>query len=173
MSGAGELSSRERVMHLLCTCFGLGNSPVAPGTVGTLGGVALGALLIYSGSAFPFALFAGIVVLYLGGRVLGDWAERHAAGKDPQFFVLDEVIGYLVTIAWWMPPSALTLVLGFALFRLFDVWKPWPVKRLERIGGGDGILLDDVMAGIWAFSVLTVIRFTVLDPGAYISGGGA
>ena len=168
-----DLSSKDRGLHFLCTFFGLGNSPVAPGTVGTLGGVALGAGLATTGSAFPFALFATIAVLYLGGRLLGDWAEKYAAGKDPQFFVVDEVLGYLIAIAWWQAPSALTLVLGFALFRLFDVWKPWPVKRLERFGGGDGILLDDVMAGIWAFLVLLVLRYTVLEPSAYLLGGGA
>ena len=88
------------------------------------------------------------LLLYGLGRALAPWAERRAGGKDPGFFVLDEVIGYLVTVLWSSGPSPLTLVVAFFVFRFFDVVKPWPVKRLERIPGGDGILLDDVAAGL-------------------------
>ena len=159
---------------LVGSCFGLGLSPVAPGTVGTLGGVALAWALVPTGEYFPVAIAACAALLYAVGRWFGDWAERDAGGKDPQWFVLDEVLGYLVTVAWWLPPTPLALAVGFAAFRLFDVTKPPPVRRLERYGGGDGILLDDVMAGVYAFVVMAALRTFLLTPADWsILAGGA
>jgi len=144
----------------------LGSSPVAPGTFGTLGGVAIAWALATSENylLWILAISAG---LYLVGRALAPWAEQHAGGHDPGFFVIDEVIGYLLTVAWVAGPSTLTLVVGFAAFRFFDILKPPPIRRLERIGGGDGILLDDVMAGIYGFLVLALARFFVTGAGEW------
>jgi phosphatidylglycerophosphatase A len=146
----------------LVTCGFLGCSPVAPGTVGTLGGVLIAWALATTDLYLLWVLLA-CVAIYLVGRSLAPWAEREA-GKDPQIFVLDEVLGYLVTVAWVRGPSPLTLVVGFALFRFFDVLKPGPVRRLERIPGGDGILLDDLAAGVLGLLVLTAVRLFVGDP---------
>ena len=140
----------------------LGCSPVAPGTVGTLGGVLLAWLLAPTENYLLWVLLA-CAATYLVGRMLAPWAERES-GKDPQTFVLDEVLGYLITVAWVRGPSLVTLVVGFALFRLFDVLKPGPVRRMERFPGGDGILLDDLVAGLLALAVLTAARFLVGDP---------
>lgn len=152
--------------RLLGSCFGLGWMPVAPGTFGTLGGVLI-AWALAGAHAYPLWILAAIGGLYLVGRDLGDFAERDSSGKDPQWFVLDEVIGYLVAVLWIRGPSLLTLLVAFVLFRLFDIWKPWPAKLLEKRRGGDGILLDDVAAGVWALLVLAVLRFTLLDDAAW------
>lgn len=162
----------NQVKYAACTCLYLGAVPVAPGTFGTLGGVALAWALSF-GPNYLLGLAVVAAVLYVVGRGLGDWAEREAAGKDPGFFVLDEVIGYLVTIAWIAPPSLLALVVAFVVFRFFDVAKPPPVRRIERLGGGDGILLDDVMAGVYGLVVMALLRTFVLEPGAWVAGGGA
>ena len=167
VTNAGD-STADKIKLALSTSFYLGLAPVAPGTFGTLGGVVLAVLLGATGGYFFLALILALTVLYVGGRWLGDWAEQRAAGKDPQFFVVDEVLGYLIAIAWFAPPSALTLVVGFALFRLFDVTKPPPAKRLERLGGGDGIMLDDAIAGVYAFLCLALLRAVVLDPSAWV-----
>jgi phosphatidylglycerophosphatase A len=143
----------------LVSCGFLGCSPVAPGTVGTLGGVLIAWALAGTQLYLCWVLLA-CVALYLLGRSLAPWAERQL-GSDPQVFVLDEVLGYLITVAWVRGPSLLTLVVGFTLFRLFDVLKPGPVGRLERIPGGDGILLDDVAAGVLGLVVLSAIRLSV------------
>ncbi len=153
----------DALKRLACTFGGLGNSPVAPGTVGTLGGVAI-AWLFAGSSGFFFWMLLAAAGLYLVGRGLGAWAEKQASGKDPQWFVLDEVIGYLIAIAWTVGPTWLTLLAAFVLFRFFDIVKPWPAKRLERLRGGDGILLDDVIAGIYAWIVLLLLRLFVLTP---------
>lgn len=152
------------LLRLGLVTFGfLGCSPVAPGTFGTLGGVAIAWCLRDTEGYLLWVLLVS-AGLYVLGRALAPWAERRARGKDPGFFVLDEVIGYLVTVAWVSGPSYLTLMVGFVLFRVFDVLKPPPLRRLERIGGGDGILLDDVGAGVYGLLVLTLMRF--LLPGA-------
>lgn len=147
----------------IVTCGFLGCSPYAPGTVGTLGGVALAFGLGYT-RPFLVWLIVAAVVVYLIGRSLADWAESYAGKKDPGFFVLDEVVGYLVTIAWITPPSPLTLVLGFCAFRFFDIFKPKPARKLEALGGGDGILLDDVVAGLYGLAVMTIARLLSGDP---------
>lgn len=149
---------------------GLGLAPVAPGTFGTLGGVLLAWLL----AGTPNFLVSTLVValaLYVLGRAVAPWAEAHA-GKDPGFFVVDEVIGYLVTVAWIGGPTPLALFVAFVVFRFFDIVKPPPVKRFERIPGGDGILLDDVVAGIYGLAVMALLRTFLLEPGAWTLGAG-
>lgn len=143
----------------------LGLAPKAPGTVGTLGGVAI-AWALRGATPYAVWILVAAVLLYLVGRSLAPWAES-AHGKDPQFFVLDEVVGYLVTVAWVRPPSLLALAVGFLAFRLFDIWKPAPIRRLEILPGGDGIMADDVMAGVYAFATLLVLR--LLFPGTDVN----
>lgn len=157
------MSALERLKLGVVTCGGLGLVPVAPGTFGTLGGVLCAWLLAESGNYLLWSLLL-IGVLYAVGRSLGEWSERRAGGKDPGFFVLDEVIGYLVCCLWVRGPSLLALAVAFFVFRLFDVLKPPPVRRVERIGGGDGILLDDVLAGVYGWLVMAALRLFVLEP---------
>ena len=149
----------DRVKLGLVSAGFLGCSPVAPGTVGTLAGVAIAWSLRGSDNFLVWTLLL-CALLYLLGRALGPWTEVHL-GKDPGCFVLDEVIGYLITLLWLRGPSPLTLAVGFALFRFFDVIKPGPVRRMEQIPGADGILLDDVVAGLMALAVLVLLRLTV------------
>jgi phosphatidylglycerophosphatase A len=146
----------------LVSCGFLGCSPFAPGTFGTLGGVAIAWAL--RGVDHYWAWTIGVcVVLYLITRPLGAWAEQYAGKKDPGIFVMDEVIGYLITVAWISGPSNLTLAVGFFVFRLFDVWKPGPARRMEHIPGGDGILLDDVVAALIAFACVMLPARLLID----------
>jgi phosphatidylglycerophosphatase A len=151
-------------LRLGIVSFGfLGLSPIASGTAGTLGGV----LLVYGLSRTQHFLLWSLVLcvlFYALGRALGEWSERHAGGKDPKFFVLDEVIGYLVTCLAPRGPSLLGLCLAFFLFRFFDVVKPPPARALERVRGGDGIMLDDVIAGLYGLLVMTLARYLLLSP---------
>ena len=141
----------------IVSCGFLGLSPFAPGTVGTLGGVAITFLLGYT-APFPLWMLVVAAAIYLVGRSLGDWSEQYAGKKDPGIFVLDEVIGYMVTCLWIRGPSLLTLAVAFFVFRFFDIFKPPPARRLEALGGGDGILLDDVVAGLYGLAVMAVLR---------------
>lgn len=152
----------DRLKLAIVSCGFLGCAPVAPGTFGTLGGVAIAWGLSGTGAFLPWTL-AVAAALYLVGRSLGDWSERRAGGKDPGFFVLDEVIGYLVTVLWIRGPSLMTLAVAFFFFRFFDIAKPAPIRRFERIPGGDGILLDDVVAGLYGLGALAVLRLAFPD----------
>ena len=153
----------DRLKLAIVSCGFLGCSPYVPGTVGTLGGVAVAWAISGTGQGFAVFALAICAALYVVGRSLGEWSERRAGHKDPGFFVLDEVIGYLITCFWLAGPSLLTLVLGFFVFRFFDIVKPPPARRLERMGGGDGILLDDVMAGLYGLGAMTVMRLLLPD----------
>lgn len=152
----------------LVSCGFLGCSPFAPGTVGTLGGVAIAFLLRGSEHYLLWSL-AACVVLYAITQPLGEWAERYAGKKDPGIFVMDEVIGYLITIAWTRGPSLLALVVAFFVFRFFDILKPPPARWMERVPGGHGILLDDVFAGVWGFGAMALAR--QLLPGPWTDSG--
>ena len=137
--------------HLLSFGFGSGLAPVAPGTFGTLAAVPLywllnqGSLSLYLATLVIGAL-AGIWLCGYTARVLG--VHDHGA------IVWDEVIGYLITMAL-APAGWAWMAWGFVLFRLFDILKPWPIRWVDRhVGGGLGIMLDDVIAGLMGWLVL-------------------
>ncbi len=155
----------DRVRAALISSLGLGYAPVASGTFGTLGGVVLALLIGHVavprwGWHFGLAAaIAGAVVLLIG-MALGGWAERYYGFKDPKPFVLDEVLGYLVAVLRLKEgvPEWRELTLAFFAFRLFDVVKPWPARQLEFLPKGAGIMLDDVVAGIYAFALVWIVR---------------
>ncbi len=144
---------KEWVVKFLATFFYLGYSPVAPGTAGTIGAV-LPFYLISNLS--PLAYF----LILLGFIIFSVWISTKASiafnKTDPSPVVVDEVCGYLVTM-FLIPASLLSVILGFFLFRVFDVLKPFPVRRTENLPGGWGIVADDVLAGIYANIVLQVV----------------
>ncbi len=140
--------------RILATCFFLGNVPKAPGTAGSLGALAL-AWWLHTYQGIPAAGFGVYALLLLApatwaaGRVAEDLGK-----KDPQIVVIDELVGQWITLAGATALNWKSWIAAFALFRLFDVWKPAPVRQLERVSGGAGIVLDDAMAGIYAALVL-------------------
>jgi phosphatidylglycerophosphatase A len=147
-------SGRQRLAHVLAVWFGCGHVPIAPGTAGTVGAIPLYLLLRPYG---PLAVFGAAVIV----TVVGIWAsgivEQRLGKKDPQIVCIDEVAGVLLT--WVAAPATWKgLVVGFVLFRLFDQWKPWPARPAERLGGGLGVMLDDVVAGVWGAVVLLGVR---------------
>jgi phosphatidylglycerophosphatase A len=155
----------DRVRATLASCLGLGYAPLASGTFGTLGGVGLALLidrLLVRPHGVHFGLAAGcaLAAVVLLGISLGGFAERHWRLKDPGPFVLDEVAGYLVSVLRLKEgaPGVHELLLAFVAFRLFDVMKPWPARGLERLPGGLGIMLDDLVAGLYALALVSVVR---------------
>ncbi|MGA7123658.1 MAG: phosphatidylglycerophosphatase A [Polyangiaceae bacterium] len=128
----------------IATWFGCGLVPIAPGTAGALGAVPLYLLAVRGGRL-------GVAAAAVAVTAIGVWAStvvaRELHEKDPQLVVVDEVAGLLVTMLPVAVPSWYSVAIGFALFRLFDVVKPWPVRRLESLPSGWGIVLDDVAAG--------------------------
>ena len=138
-------------VHLLAFGFGAGLSPLAPGTAGTLVAVPvyLGLSLLPS---WGYLLATALVIA--AGVVICGWSARRLGVHDHPGIVWDEIAGYLVTMAW-APAGPLWVLAGFILFRLFDILKPWPIGWLDRrVGGGTGIMLDDVAAGVAAMACL-------------------
>jgi phosphatidylglycerophosphatase A len=124
-----------------------GYFPVAPGTVGSAGGLVFYLLVWWSQSV---AVEVGlIVVLFLVGIWAGTTAERYFGGIDPGPIVIDEVVGMLITLAF-IPVGLSGALVGFFIFRVFDVIKPYPAGRLERLHGGLGVMADDAMAAVYA-----------------------
>jgi phosphatidylglycerophosphatase A len=152
----------NRLKLAIVSCGFLGCSPFAPGTAGTLGGVAI-AFLLSRTQWFPLWTLLACAGLYALSQPLGAWAESYAGRKDPGIFVMDEVIGYLITVAWMRGPSLLALTVAFFVFRFFDILKPPPAKAMERIRGGHGILLDDVVAGLWGLLLVMLPARLLLD----------
>jgi len=134
-----------KVALWLSSWFGTGLFPKAPGTFGTLGAVPL---VLGAQSFKPLFYALGLGAFILIAVWVSDRTEKILGRPDPQEVVIDEVAGLLLTF-FLLPLSWFSLVLGFILFRIFDILKPFPAGRLERIGGGLGIVLDDLMAGFY------------------------
>ncbi len=138
-------------VHLLAFGLGSGRLPYAPGTAGTLVAVPLYLVL----SDLPLWLYLVTVVgLFAIGVWLCELTSRDLGVHDHPGIVWDEIVGYLITMAG-APRGWLAMLAGFALFRLFDILKPYPIRQVDqRVGGGLGIMLDDVLAGIFALVCL-------------------
>jgi phosphatidylglycerophosphatase A len=137
---------RARIATLIATAGYVGFVPVAPGTFGSAVGLAVYAVVSVPNSWAVEALVLAVVL------VVGIWAADHVEremGKDPGAVVVDEVAGMLVTLAF-LDVSITGALTGFFIFRALDVVKPPPARRLEDLHGGPGIMLDDVMAGIYS-----------------------
>ncbi|MFT6107516.1 MAG: phosphatidylglycerophosphatase A [Planctomycetota bacterium] len=147
------------------TVGGLGLVPLAPGTFGSLGGVLLAWSLATSENFLLWTLLAALG-LYVLGRVVAPWAEARA-GKDPDFFVIDEVVGYLLTVAWVGGPTPLALLAAFVVYRFICVLKPAPIRYFQRVQGGDGILFDDVVAGFYGLVCMAILRLVFLEPASW------
>jgi phosphatidylglycerophosphatase A len=153
---SGPLAARDvfrNPWHFLAYGFGAGLARRAPGTAGTVVAipiyllVQLGGIWFYLGFTLA-AFFAGIAICGYTARKMGI--------DDPSGVVWDEIVGYLISMAA-APLGVLWIVAGFVLFRLFDIWKPWPIRVLDRrVKGGLGIMLDDVVAGLFTAILLAL-----------------
>lgn len=158
-------ADRPRPLNILsnpvhCVAFGFGSglAPKAPGTIGTAAAVGFYILLAHCSLSVYFAvlLLAFLVGIYLCGKTAKDLGVADHPG-----IVWDEFVGYWLTM-FAAPVGWLWIILGFVLFRVFDILKPWPINWLDRhVKGGLGIMIDDVMAGVYALLVLQVVAWYV------------
>lgn len=144
---------RKHLTLLFATFFYMGYSPVAPGTVGTIGAMFLLLVLSVFSLEVYFLFLVGFIIfsIWVSGR-----ASYLLGTEDPRQVVIDEVCGYMVTMSF-LPFSLTNMVIGFFLFRFFDVVKPPPLRRLESLKGGIGIVADDICAGVYANLILQII----------------
>lgn len=132
--------------YTIATGFGAGYSPIAPGTAGSILALAL-AFWVFGGNTLYIII--ATIVFFAAGTVSASFIEKDRKTKDPQLVVVDEMVGMwisllLVPSLWW------SYLIAFIFFRLFDVVKPFPVNTVQNLHGGIGIMLDDVIAGIYA-----------------------
>lgn len=136
----------------LATALGAGYAPVAPGTFGSAAGLVLWWLLPPS----MYAQLAAIIVVFALGSWSGSVAERHFNRTDPGHVVLDEVLGMQITL-FLNPVGWVGAIIGFLLFRVADIIKPYPANRLEALHGGFGIMADDAMAAVYSNIALRLV----------------
>lgn len=138
----------------MATGFGSGYAPLAPGTVGTLLGIPLYG--VFSGMPWPLWLISLIAFTALAWHA-AEGAERLFGRKDAPCIVIDEIAGLQWSL-FLVAPTALHVALGFALFRLFDIWKPFPARLFQdRLPGGLGIVADDLAAALYANAALQLL----------------
>jgi phosphatidylglycerophosphatase A len=139
---------------LLATWFGCGLSPKAPGTVGALGALLPAVLFLRATNVPPLTLLLPVLLLTWPAIWASDRVADERGLKDPQIVVIDEVLGQWIALAGATTTNWKSIVAAFVLFRVFDITKPQPVRMLESLPGGTGIVADDLMAGIYAALVL-------------------
>ncbi|MGE0591463.1 MAG: phosphatidylglycerophosphatase A [Vicinamibacterales bacterium] len=144
----------RRIGLVVATCGFVGYAPVAPGTFGSAAGLVLfAALRTWSTSAGEVV---AVLLLFVVGAWSGTIAERSAGRTDPGIVVIDEVLGMLVTLIF-LPVGVVGAIVGFLVFRVLDIVKPWPARALEHLPGGWGIMADDAMAGVYGNLLMRVL----------------
>jgi phosphatidylglycerophosphatase A len=147
----------DRPREWAATCFYLGEFPFCPGTAGSLGAVALYMLAALKLEGRGLSIFAGVVGLIFAGIGIriGRWGQEWFRKRDPREFVLDEAAGMMISLVAvtplaWSKETWKFALAAFLFFRAFDIFKPFPVGRSERLRGGWGIVMDDIIAGVYA-----------------------
>ncbi len=183
MRRAGEGGMKSKLIVWVAQGFGIGRIPFAPGTWGSVLGIGWALLLLWPRSLslffFATAIAAGLAVWCCGQ------AEQILGQHDPGSVVLDEIVALPLTIgghvlwAWFRTGTVPTasgllqawpvLVIGFGLFRLFDIWKPWPVGALQRLPGGWGVVADDLAAGVLSGGLLA-LACQIIGAGRFMPG---
>ncbi|WP_437185011.1 phosphatidylglycerophosphatase A family protein [Planctomicrobium sp. SH668] len=146
------MSLTDRVLLLLATGLGMGYAPKAPGTFGSL----LGPLLLWAIGLLDLQTtrIAAIgVIAFLIGIPICNAGIRLLHAKDPSQVVFDEIAAFF-WVYLFVPVTGITAIVGFLLFRLFDIWKPWPIRQFEKLPSGLGIMADDAVAGVFAGAIL-------------------
>lgn len=144
-----------RAAVFIATFGYIGFAPVAPGTFGSAAGVVLFYLLRTTG--LPWIEPVVIVALFAAGTWAGNVAERYFGGIDPGPVVIDEVLGMLVTLMFIPDPAWVTVLFAFLLFRVLDIVKPWPARRMEALHGGVGVMADDAMAALYGNGIMWLV----------------
>lgn len=148
----------KKPSHFIAFGFGTGAMPVAPGTFGTL--IAVPFYLAFR--SLPLAAYIVLVLfITIGSMWLCERVSHEIDVHDHQGMCLDEIVGYLVTMTG-APHGIGWIILGFILFRIFDIWKPWPIDYIDKhVSGGFGMILDDVLAGVYSLIFIKLLSWMI------------
>ena len=159
-----RVSLRHRLILAFATCFGLGYSPLFPGTCGALVGIVcyIPLALVVRGEPWQSLGIALMLAFWTVFTIaLGDWSEKHFGVKDSQIFVTDEVVGFLFTVLLFHIPGnpVLTTLWAFPVTRVIDIAKIPPARQLEKLPSGWGVVADDLLGSIYAAALLHLVYF--------------
>jgi phosphatidylglycerophosphatase A len=153
---------KKRLSMALASAFYIGFIPGAPGTYASIATtLAFFAVYCLARQISPALHFVSLCLISLIGIFVSGETSRNAGIEDPSFIVIDEVAGQLLTFLF-LPVNAWNLFLGLAAFRIFDIWKPFPIRKLESLPGGVGIMADDLLAGVYGNLILQLLNFLLL-----------
>lgn len=144
----------HQFLILLATGLRSGYAPIVPGTFGTLPAIPIIMLTAPLSILTKMLVF---ILLFVGGIIASEYYEKYFEKKDPGEVVIDEIAAYYLVLMF-IPLTTTNVILSFILFRIFDITKPYPIKKLEAIGGGVGIMLDDILAAVYALLSFIVIQ---------------
>jgi len=142
----------RRRVKLITSFFYLGHSPFMPGTMGSIGGLIVYFLVVRNEMLHGFA----ILFLFMLGILFAGEAEKIYKRKDAGTIVIDEACGMLLAL-YCVPFSMFSVILGFFLFRICDILKPWPAKRMEKLTGSMGVMFDDIIAAMYTNLILQIV----------------
>ena len=153
---------QKHIFHIvIATGFGTGFSPFAPGTVGA----ALATLIWYALSVLiPSFLLCTTILLILLFTLLGVVSANTLEpvwGKDPSRIVVDEMVGVWIALLAVIPFNWYYMLLAFILFRLFDIFKPLGIRKMEKLKGGLGVMMDDILAGIYSCTLILIVKWVI------------
>ena len=144
-----------KINNIIITFFGVGKIPFAPGTFASLTTIPNGLFLFYT---HPYAIYCIIVLLFVIGVLSSNKHQKITGKKDDSIIVIDEVVGQLIAMILAKDNFGL-IILSFILFRIFDIFKPWPASYADsKIDGGFGVMLDDVFAGMYAAIIIVILK---------------
>lgn len=150
------MNTNKQLWYYLATWFGCGRAPFASGTVGSFAALPFAWLIQYF-LGYSGLFFAAWLMFFAGLWASEQFIRHMNKGSDPKEVVIDEVSGQWLTLCI-VPPSLIGYALGFLVFRIFDVFKPWPVSWADRkLHGGMGIMLDDMLAGMYSMMVMALL----------------
>jgi phosphatidylglycerophosphatase A len=156
---------KKRLSLTLASAFYIGFIPGAPGTYASIATtLVFFATYCLTHRISPVIHLISLCLISLIGVFVSGEASRNAGIEDPSFVVIDEVAGQLLTFLF-LPVNAWNLCLGLMFFRIFDIWKPFPIRKLESLEGGVGIMADDLLAGVYGNLVLQLLNFLFLRLG--------
>jgi len=142
---------KNYLVKLISTFFGVGFLPKAPGTFGSLVGV----IIYYFLHRQEYIFYAALFLLIMAGFAVSAKAEAVFGKKDPGCVVIDEIVGMMIALIL-VPLTWINVIIVFILFRFMDVFKPYPIRKIEQMHGGSGIMLDDIVAGLYANIVFQI-----------------
>ena len=144
----------HKFLILMATGLGSGYAKIVPGTFGTLPAIPL---ILLTDSFSILTKFLIFIFLFVGGIISAEYYEKYFDKKDPSEVVIDEIAAYYLMLMF-IPVNAVNIVISFVLFRIFDITKPYPIRNAESVGGGVGIMIDDILAILYSLAVFFVIR---------------